>query len=149
MTATNHGLFGSFIAVTLQAHPVFAVCIAPFSHFLLDAIPHFGDTNMDLHGKKFFRILTTDACVAVVTTLALAFIWSEIAWLLIACAFLAASPDLMWIYYVYINKPKAKVHLIPRFHGWIQWSQTRKGGYVELVWFAVLLTGLVAAGLSH
>jgi hypothetical protein len=147
MTATNHGLFGSFIAITLQAHPAVAIGIAPFSHFLLDALPHYGDPLLDLHGRKFFKILTIDAILAVVTTLVIAWIWSDIAILIIACAFLAASPDLMWIYYVYKNKSAAKKHLVPRFHGWIQWSQTPNGAYIELGWFLIFFVGLMYTGI--
>jgi hypothetical protein len=147
MTATNHGLFGSFIAITLQAHPVLAVCIAPFSHFLLDALPHFGDDSVSLDSKKFFKRLGLDAFLAVVTTLVLAWIWSDIALLVIACAFLAASPDLMWIYYQYINKPLMKKHLVPRFHSWIQWSQTPNGFYIEVVWFFIFFAGIAYFGV--
>lgn len=147
MTATNHGLFGSFIAITLQAHPVIALCVAPFSHFLLDALPHFGDPLLDLRSKKFFKILTIDAVLAVITTLIIAFIWSEIALLVIVCAFLAASPDLMWIYYKYINEPNAKTHKIARFHSWIQWSETPKGLIIELTWLTIFFAGLLYAGV--
>ena len=146
MTATNHGLFGSFIAVTLHAHPVVAICIAPFSHFLLDALPHYGNNN-DTTSKKFFRLLKMDMLTAVVSTLVLAFIYKEFAILLIACAFLSASPDLMWIYYEYINKPLRNKHWVPKFHGWIQWSQTPKGAYIELAWFLIFFTGLILNGL--
>ncbi len=146
MTATNHGLFGSFIAITLQSHPVVALCVAPFSHFLLDALPHYGDYSVDLNSKKFFKRLAFDAFLAVVTTLIIAWIWKEIALLVIVCAFLAASPDLMWIYYVYIDESKAKKHFIAKFHSWIQWSQTPKGLYIELVWFLVFFIGLIIIG---
>lgn len=147
MTATNHGLFGSFIAITLHSNPVLAVIIALFSHFLLDSLPHFGDSSMSLHSNKFFRILSFDALTAVVTTLIIAAVWSEYALLIIACAFLAASPDLMWIYYQYMNEPAAKKHLVPKFHGWIQWSQTPRGAYIELSWFVFFFVFLVHWGL--
>lgn len=148
MTATNHGLFGAFIAVTLQTNPVIAICVAPFSHFLLDALPHFGEDNLDLHGRRFFRILLTDATLAVVSTICVAYVYSQIWWLVILCAFLAASPDLMWIYYVYVDDSKAKKHIIPKFHGWIQWSQTPRGLYVETAWFFVFFIGLIWSGLQ-
>lgn len=148
MTATNHGLFGSFIAIALQAHPAVAIGIAPFSHFLLDALPHYNYQGVSIYSKKFAKILIFDAFLAVITTLIIAWIWSEIALLVIVCAFLAASPDLMWIYYEYINKPLKTKHLIPRFHSWIQWSATSKGLIVELAWFVVFFTGLVYTGLN-
>lgn len=147
MTATNHGLFGAVIAITLQKYPAVAIAIAPFSHFLLDAIPHFG-TNGDVRSKKFFRILFIDCTLAVVSTLAVAWFHADIAPLVVACAFLAASPDLMWIYYEYINKPLKKKHLVPRFHSWIQWSQTGPGIIVEAIWFVFFFGGLLFAGAS-
>jgi len=148
MTATNHGLFGAAIAVTLSTNPVLALAIAPFSHFLLDALPHYTDHSVDLKSIKFFRLLSFDAALAVITALIVAFVWVEIFWLVVACAFLAASPDLMWIYYEYIN-PKLKTkHWVPRFHSWIQWSTTVKGAYVEAAWYVVLFSMLVVSGLQ-
>lgn len=148
MTATNHGIFGSFIAITLQAHPAVAICVAPLSHFLLDAIPHYTDKKISLRSKKFAKILTIDAVLAVVSTLIIAWVWSEIALLIIVCAFLAASPDLMWIYYEYINKPLSKKHLVPRFHSWIQWSTTPQGIIVEIIWFILFFFSLIYVGLK-
>lgn len=145
MTATNHGLFGAVIAITLRNHPAVAIAIAPLSHFLLDAIPHAGG-KYDLRSRKFFRILFADCTLAVVSTLAVVWVWHEIALLVVVCAFLAASPDLMWIYYEYINPKLRKVHLLPRFHSWIQWSQTAPGWYVEAVWFIILFPVLMLTG---
>lgn len=127
----------------LQKYPAVAIAISPFSHFILDAIPHFSDPKMSLKSRKFIKILIFDCTLAVASTLAVAWFWQEIALLVVACAFLAASPDLMWIYYEYINKPLKKVHLLPRFHHWIQWSTTPQGAYVELIWFVLLLPALI------
>lgn len=148
MTATNHGLFGAVIAISLQKYPAVAIAVAPFSHFLLDAIPHFGMSQGELHSKRFFRILFADATLAVVSTLALAWVWQEIALLLVVCAFMAASPDLMWIYYEYINPKLRKQHLLPRFHSWIQWSQTGHGIIMEAAWFVILFAGLLLSGVA-
>lgn len=103
---------------------------------------------MDLHSKRFFRFLLIDATLAVVSTLCIAYIYSHIWWLVILCAFLAASPDIMWIYYVYIDESKAKKHLISKFHSWIQWSQTPKGMYIEAAWFVIFFAGLIWNGLN-
>lgn len=146
MTATNHGLFGALLAVSLQKYPAVALAVAPFSHFLLDALPHYGNAKMSLKSRKFFRILLADCTIAVLTTLAVAWFWPHIALLVVVCAFLAASPDLMWIYYEYINVRLRTKHLVPRFHSWIQWSQTPAGGFVELVWFVLLFPALLIAG---
>ena len=143
MTATNHGLFGAVIAVTLSTNPIVAIMIAPLSHFLLDAIPHFGVPENALRSRKFFVILALDAFVAVVSTIILAVAWSQIWFLVIVCAFLAASPDLMWIYYEYMHPELKHKHLIPKFHSWIQWSQTNKGLVIELAWYAILMSILI------
>ena len=148
MTATNHGLFGSAIAVTLSAHPVLAIVIAPFSHFLLDAIPHYTDHSISLDSSKFLKILTADAVLAVFTTLLVAWAWSEIWWLVILCAFLAASPDLMWIYYEYINPKLKEKHLVPKFHSWIQWKTTPSGIWIEAVWYIGFFSVLMYTGIS-
>lgn len=148
MTATNHGLFGSSIAITLHNYPVVAILVAIASHFLLDSLPHYGDDAMSLHDKKFYKILGSDMFLAVVTTLVVATAWHQYFFLVIICAFAAASPDLMWIYYEYINKPLKKRHLVPRFHSWIQWSQTPNGAFIELTWFICFFVGLSYFGAA-
>jgi len=147
MTATNHGLFGALLAVTLHKYPAVAITLAPLSHFLLDALPHFGSDKISLHSKKFFKILYADMTLAVVSTLAVAWFWQEIALLVVVCAFLAASPDLMWLYLEYLKPTKkAKWPWFAHFHSWIQWSQTPAGFAVECLWFIVLFPALLLAG---
>lgn len=148
MTATNHGLFGAVIAISLQKYPAVAVVLSPFSHFLLDAIPHFADQKAGLHSRRFFKILLSDMTLAVASTLAVAWFWPEIALLVVVCAFLAASPDLMWLYFEYLKPtPKKRRGRLADFHSKIQWSQTNHGLVMEAVWFAVLFPSLIYIGL--
>lgn len=142
MTATNHGLGGALLAVVFAKYPAVAIVLAPLSHFVLDSIPHFGFDKFNPNDKHFLYFLSVDAFLAVATTLTIAFLWSEIWWLIILCAFLGASPDLMWYYYYYL-KPSAKKDPIARFHTWIQWSQTPNGMVVEVIWFVSTLSVLV------
>jgi hypothetical protein len=149
LTATNHGLFGALIAVSMQKYPAVAVALSPLSHFLLDAIPHYSDLNVGLHSRKFFKTLFFDMTLAVASTLAIAWIWRDIALLVVVCAFLAASPDLMWLYYEYLKPtPREKRGKLAHFHGWIQWSQTMHGKYVEFLWFIILFPCLVFIGMQ-
>lgn len=149
MTATNHGLFGSTLAIILQKYPIIAIAIAPCSHFLLDMIPHFGDKHLSLKSKKFFRILFADMTLAVASTLLIAWLWPDVAPLVVVCAFLAASPDLMWLYYEYIHPtPQKKWGKIAKFHSWIQWSQTPKGVIYEGMWFTAFFGTLIFLGVS-
>lgn len=154
MTATNHGLFGAAIAIVLHRQPAVALAIAPFSHFLLDAIPHYGGlSGAEIKTKSFFTMLGLDSAIAVITTLLMAWLWSAKGInpiLLITCAFLAASPDLMWAYYQYAGRKYLHRHWLPRFHAWVQWCEVNSPlGYItEVVWFVTLLSGLIYLGLK-
>ncbi len=144
MTATNHGLAGAAIAIVLQKHPAIAIAMSPFSHFLLDMIPHYADNNLGIKDRKFVRNLFIDMTLAVASTLAVAWFWPDIALLVVACAFLAASPDLMWLYYRYLKPTKPKDwNWLARFHSRIQWSETKPGIITEVLWFAILFPSLI------
>ncbi len=146
MTATNHGLFGAAIAISLQKYPAVALVAAPLSHFVLDALPHSGGFE-SLRSKAFFRYLFADATLAVVSTLAVAWFWPQIALLVVACAFLAASPDLMWLWYEYLHPtPRAKRGRVAKFHSRIQWSQTAAGFIPEVIIFLILFPSLIIIG---
>lgn len=148
MTATNHGLFGAVVAIGLQRYPAVAIAIAPFTHFLLDAFPHFGG-DLDSKSKAFFRILFADMTLAVVSTLYIAYLYPYIWWLVIVCAFVASSPDLMWLWLEYIRPtPRKKWPWYARLHAWVQWSQTGRGVIVEAIWFVVFFVGLMYVGLA-
>lgn len=139
MTGTNHGMTGAVIALLVK-EPVIAVPLSYSSHFVCDAIPHFGLAPGDkLFDKKFNITLICDFIIAVIMMIILARLFPSqkiVIWLSMVAA---ASPDLMWAYYnLYIEKIKGrkpKLGIIARFHTWIQWSQTPKGWFVEIAWF--------------
>lgn len=139
---------GAVIAIGLQRYPAAAIAVAPFSHFLLDALPHFGG-DFGHKSKQFFRILFADMTLAVASTLYIAYLYPHIWWLVILSAFLAASPDLMWLWLEYIRPtPQKKWPWYARFHSWIQWSQTRPGFIVEIAWLLVLFPALIIMGIN-
>lgn len=149
MTATNHGLAGAVIAIYLQKYPAAAVIISPLSHFMLDALPHFGNDRIGKSSRKFFSILSIDMILAVISTLYIAWVWPHIALLVVVCAFLSASPDLMWLYYEYLKPtPHKKWSRLAKFHSRIQWSQTPPGFAMELIWFAILFPSLIIIGVN-
>jgi hypothetical protein len=138
MVATNHAVTGALIGLSL-GHPV-ALPLAFASHFVLDAIPHYGDDNKRIATRSFVIQLLIDAafCGLLVLTLALK---GPANWLLAAsCAFLAASPDFMWIpkfLHARRGNKEGKSHSsVIRFHTWVQWFQKPIGAVVEVVWLA-------------
>ena len=139
MTAINHALTGTAIGL-LIGEPLLAVPAAVASHFVCDALPHFGpsmSTTKLFKSTSFRNYLVIEAllCFSVVLTLAIV---QPTHWQLAAlCAFLAASPDLLWINpYLKIRHGKHwKLSLYAKFAGGIQWFQRPIGAAVEIAWF--------------
>ncbi|MDB5164781.1 MAG: hypothetical protein JWL89_407, partial [Candidatus Saccharibacteria bacterium] len=122
-----------------------AVPAALASHFVCDSLPHYGDRSKGealLRTKGYRNYLITDAslCVALVSVLA---VTRPEHWLLAAiCAFVATSPDLVWLrhYLNAIRKKKWKPMWFERFASDIQWFERPIGSVVEAAW---LLSGLI------
>jgi hypothetical protein len=55
MQAINHTVFGSLIATTIS-EPAIALPLALASHFLMDAIPHYGEDPKAPRGSKAYYI---------------------------------------------------------------------------------------------
>lgn len=137
MTATNHALTGALIGLSI-GQPWLAIPAAFLSHFICDAIPHFGFKQAALGSKLFRNVLLTDAALCVLIAVVL-FIYQPSNWLLAAgCAFVATSPDLMWIKKFRQARAGKRVSydssVIRRFHAGIQWFEKPIGLAVEAVW---------------
>ncbi len=139
MTATNHALTGAIIGTTIH-NPAMAITFAVLSHFLLDSLPHFGFSDLKSRDSKFTKMLLADIalCVGLVVLL----FFTTTSWLIISlCAFMATLPDIMWLPDYVRNlkgsQPANATNWLIEFHSSIQWSQTPKGGVIEMVWAAV------------
>lgn len=96
MRAINHALTGAIIGLTI-AEPLVALPVALMSHFVLDAIPHYGESNPDtnavLRSKSFKDALYVDAALCFVLVLVIV-VARPLNWILAGvCAFIAAAPD--------------------------------------------------------
>lgn len=144
VTATNHALTGAAIGLAI-GNPWIAIPVALVSHFLCDAIPHFGMGKDFIRSNAFrnFLLLDTVLCISLVLFLGIA---QPTYWLLAAaCAFVAASPDLLWIP-LYRRSLQGKEFTFTGFHKFaanIQWFERPVGSIVELVWLfaAAFLVG--------
>lgn len=138
MTATNHALTGAFIGLA-SGNPYIALPAAVLSHFACDSLPHFGAGEDSLRTSWFRNMLVIEAvvCALIVSFLALR---HPAHWLLAAiCAFLATSPDFMWIQSfrrAQTGRATAVVtpSLLLRFHAAIQWFERPIGAVFELAW---------------
>jgi hypothetical protein len=138
VTAINHALTGATIGL-LSGEPLLAIPLALVSHFICDALPHFGiEENQKrwLRSNVFRNYLITDslACIGLVGVLAAL---QPVNWQLAAlCAFLATSPDFLWIPKFLAAKGKSRewTNVYTRFASGIQWFQRPIGIVVEVVW---------------
>lgn len=139
MTATNHALTGAIIGLVI-GEPILAIPLAFVSHFICDALPHFGsqdpnDGRIKTKGFRNYLILDASLCFLLVAIL---FMIQPSNWLLAAiCAFLAASPDFGWINrFIKAKSGKTwKPNLYSKFAINIQWFQRPVGAVVEAAWF--------------
>ena len=138
MTATNHALTGAAIGL-LVGEPLIAVPAAIASHFICDALPHYGRVGPDsktIGSKGFRNYLLSDAALCFVLVTILAVLQPQ-NWLLAAvCAFLATAPDFGWINKfrkARQNKPW-RPNRYSRFARDIQWFQRPIGWTVEAIW---------------
>ena len=155
MTATNHVLTGCvFVALVVTKVPLWVVLPGAFLlHFVLDALPHFGQTGSQYWAKNLARLwwlLPADASVAA-SILMLVITYRPEHWLtIVAGGILCASPDLWSVrrYFRFIKKGNAAPgsDWFSQFHQNIQWGERLWGAWVELAWFvsvgAVLVTRL-------
>src|SRR5487761_1750853 len=100
MRAINHALTGAFIGLVV-GEPLVAVPVAVASHYVMDAIPHYGNNRTQkarlqhVRGLLFRRLPYVDALLCGVLVLVMA-TDRPLHWFLAAvCAFAAAAPDLL------------------------------------------------------
>jgi hypothetical protein len=144
MTGTNHAVTGAVLVAAI-ANPVVAIPLAFASHFLLDSLPHFGESNPKLSSLTK-KVWTVDFIV-LSSFLLILFLTSN--WFLLAGAFAAISPDFAWIYrFVFKEKlgkvsPTAK-NKFNNFHSSIQNYETKNGIVIEIVWFTFITSILLS-----
>jgi hypothetical protein len=144
MTATNHAITGALIGL-LVGEPLIALPAALLSHFVCDALPHYGSgkpNEIFLKSKEFRNMLIIDASLCVVLVIVLAITQPHDWFLASICAFLATSPDLVWINHFRLVKADKPWHpnLFSRFAAKIQWFERPSGAIIEAVWCIAGLT---------
>ena len=149
MLALNHTLFGIMIAVTVKK-PELVAPLAFSSHFVLDVMPHFGNSeSFGTYSKKYFRVIQADGAAATTAGLAAILIWPHMFWIIIIGILSSIAPDLFWPFAKYAKKGELSWKFF-RFHKKIQLSETRNGIISEFAWFSLFtgaLTSIYLAGV--
>ncbi|HVV26132.1 MAG TPA: hypothetical protein VHC21_03840 [Candidatus Saccharimonadales bacterium] len=147
MTATNHALTGALIGLVV-GEPLIALPAALVSHFVCDAIPHFGSAlppQVNLRRNNFRNYLILEFCLCVLLVAVLAVLRPEHWFLAAVCAFLATSPDLLSIdRYLKVRRGQHwKRGAYGKFACGIQWFERPIGAVVEAAWFIAAIVLLV------
>ncbi len=143
MRAINHAVTGAIIGVSITS-PIVAVAVAVLSHFILDSIPHYDDVKLQ-QKTVFNAVLLADAFLCFLLVLMIFAVRPE-AWVVPSiAAFAATSPDFMWMksWLDGVDTKKNLSNWLMRFHSKIQWSQTPRGLFVEIMWFIAAISILL------
>lgn len=149
MTGSNHVVTGALIAVAIPQAAV-AVPLALASHFVLDALPHYGDNNRHSWlNRHFHYVLLADAVIGV-SIIAALLVLQPLHWpLIVLCGLIAVAPDVIWLPHYLADRRgeyREPSHFA-RFSKWIQWGERPWGIYIELAWlvaFGLLLVSLLS-----
>lgn len=135
MILSTHGAVGGGVALALSGNPILGLACAFFSHFLLDAIPHWDyklrsamiddsqplENDMSVGGSGFYVDLFKigcDACVGLALAIVLFVPYSlEHPYIAVFGAIFAILPDsLQFVYWKVRREPLTSLQ---RFHTWI------------------------------
>jgi hypothetical protein len=136
MTATNHVVAGA-VVVAVVSNPVLGLPLALISHLVLDALPHYGNTNVS--GRAFLYALAADAGLASAFLLCVAILQPDRWPWIIAGGVIAASPDLLWFpgWIKELRGETVNRNWLTRFLSWIQWGERPWGIIIEFFWFVL------------
>src|SRR6185369_6641141 len=119
MIALNHALTGAAIGLAVQK-PYLVIPLAFASHFVLDAVPHFGHKVYEYGGKYATKIYIADG-IATVLGLGLTALYAPHLILpALVGAFFAMLPDVFWLHYYRSGRPQTWFY---KFHQKIQWFE--------------------------
>lgn len=146
MTSTNHVMTGAVIAVAVK-QPALAIPLAFASHFVLDAVPHFGIYENDVIKRNKHWLFRTVLSIDIPLMLILLGLLPHLAahvlaqWIVFTCMAVAVLPDSIWVIR-FIREIKTK-HWepggwYPRWHQAIQWFEQPVGLIVEITWFGTM-----------
>jgi hypothetical protein len=143
MTGLNHAITGALVAAAINK-PAIALPAALASHFAVDAIPHW-NYEIKAHIARRQVVMLADLALSLALLLSLALKVDANPYLIIAGGLLGILPDTMWLRFFITGRPaitgnpKRLINRMRQLHHWIQWSETTKGFFVELLWFPLML----------
>lgn len=148
MHTVNHAVIGVSIALVTK-EPVIALPAAFLSHYLLDALPHYG-----IRGDEGYKLLFKHwqsylmVAVDIVGLAILILLIQGQPWYVFGSVIAAVLPDGAWVYRYFVHERKGrkfKGNALTRFHNWIQWGERRWGIFLEIPFASLFLYGISRA----
>lgn len=146
MTVTNHMMTGALIALVVK-QPTLAIPLALISHFVIDAVPHYGYGSLppsERDGQKHFlgkQIADTYFALGLFWLVPYLLRNHQTSFITSICMLVAFLPDAVWSYQ-YVRAQRrgfyGERNWFTRFHKAIQWCERPWGIYVELIWFVAI-----------
>lgn len=151
MTGFSHAATGVVIALAVH-NPALALPLSFASHFVLDALPHYGDAELDGTNKNFRRFILLDAIFGFGITFLMMFLMPQY-WLLIGlCGAMATIPDLMWLpnHIRQTKNLEQKPHnKLMQWHHRIQFEHPFWGIFAEAIWLVAMISFIVVAFMGR
>lgn len=122
MTATNHTLSGALLGAFLPLPIAIPAAIA--SHFILDAIPHFGKVDQKKNLMFLYKVAIVSDGLFMIALMVTIIVFHK--WAMLACGFLAYFPDLSLVHYYFANNRSLQIeakNAFMRFHLGIQYER--------------------------
>lgn len=151
MTGFSHSATGVVIAIAVH-NPALALPLALVSHFVLDAVPHYGDNRLDGTNKAFRRFILIDAVAGFGIAGLMFALLPEHRLLIAFCAAMATVPDLMWLpnhIRQTKNLPSKPHNWLMRWHHNIQFEHPVWGTVAEAIWLVAMLSFIAVAFIGR
>ncbi len=143
MTGVNHMLVGGIIGASVGS-PL-AIPLAVISHFVLDALPHYGiDEDTPRSADMVWKY---DIGFVVIFIVSIFFMQPDVRLWAVVGAFCAFAPDLAWVYRYSVQErfgrlqPKEVTSRFNHFHSSIQKYEAVRHLWIEAV-FLVCMGGI-------
>lgn len=146
MLATNHALSGALIGAVLPL-PI-AIPVAFASHFVLDALPHYGILPEHRNTSTRYKLIVFSDTFIALSIAAVAAVLQK--WNMEITGWVAYSPDALWVAWYFAHG--RDLHLKPnnafmRFHISIQRYEREWGIIPDMIFVAILLPLFIIAVL--
>ena len=142
MFLTNHTLTGLLIGSQIT-EPLVLAPVALASHFVLDALPHYGNRDWSVKEptRAFWAVIAADMSGSLGLVALAVWTFGDLTGPLLIGAFFATLPDLLYIPRFLFNGWVPN-RAYARFHKWIQWGERPWGWTIELIFFLVFIRQL-------